>query len=237
MKLFRHLGLMIAVFWCAAMIVIPLAAAADAGCGINQGMNQPGSPGMEEGQAGPGNNQMQNGPGQAAQSGGSLNLQEDVRNNAGPGQGNRPGGSWNMTLQGNQPGCSPVNGTAFGNHMLFRPDDGNLTPPAEKPEWDPANVTAMNNTRWHGHGNGNITDIPAPMDQDPANMTAVNTTGWHSHADVNRTVPVQPPVQGNGQGLQGRQPVPDQQESGNDMNSPGEFLAQLVSWLKANAGS
>ena len=42
MQIFRHLGLMIAVFWCAAMVVAPIGAA-----GAGQDMNQaPGSPGM-----------------------------------------------------------------------------------------------------------------------------------------------------------------------------------------------
>jgi len=55
MQLFRHLGLMIAVFWCAAMAVAPIAAA-----GAGQDMNQaPGSPGMNPGQGNQGNNQMQ----------------------------------------------------------------------------------------------------------------------------------------------------------------------------------
>jgi len=40
MQLFRHLGLMIAVFWCAAMAVAPIAAA-----GAGQDMNQ--APGPE----------------------------------------------------------------------------------------------------------------------------------------------------------------------------------------------
>jgi succinate dehydrogenase/fumarate reductase cytochrome b subunit len=40
MKLFRLLGLMIAVFWCAAMVLVPVAAAAGAGQGTNQGNNQ-----------------------------------------------------------------------------------------------------------------------------------------------------------------------------------------------------
>ena len=55
MQLFRHTGVIIAVFWCAAMIFAPMAAA-----GAGQDMNQgSGSPGMNPGQRNQGNNQMQ----------------------------------------------------------------------------------------------------------------------------------------------------------------------------------
>jgi hypothetical protein len=79
MKIFRHLGLMIAVFWCAAMVIVPLAAAADAGYGNNMEMNQPGSPGINPEQAESGTNQLQQDPGQG-----------NAQNTDGPGQGNIP---------------------------------------------------------------------------------------------------------------------------------------------------
>lgn len=223
MKLFRHLGLMIAVFWCAAMVLIPLAAAADADNGTNQGMNQgtnqaPGSQDMDPGQVNQGNNQgnnrMQQGPGQAAGSGNTI-TQGNNQNNAATGQGNRPGGFGNAT--------------ALGNRTMHAPDNGNMAPP-EKPAWDTANMTAMNSTAWHGHGAGNMTDIPPPMGGgDPTNTTAMNNTGWHG--DGNMT-PHAPPAQGNTPG-QGQQQVQNQLETQEQVNSTGDLIAQFLEWLKA----
>ena len=79
MILFRHLGLMIAFFWCAAMVLVPLVVAADAGYATNQGMNQGTNP--------------------APGSGNTTSQQEKTQNNSAPGQENRPQdmGRGNMT--------------------------------------------------------------------------------------------------------------------------------------------
>ena len=73
------------------MVLVPLAAATDAGQSTNQGTSQaPGSQGMDPGQANQGNNQMQQGPGQGT--GSDNNQQGNGQNNAGPGQGSGPQG-------------------------------------------------------------------------------------------------------------------------------------------------
>jgi len=205
MKLFRHLGLIIAVFWCAAMVVVPMAAAAGAGQGTNQGP-APGQ-GMSAGQ---GNNQMQQGPGQSG-SDNPVNQQGNGLNPATPGQGSRPGEFGNATMFRN--GTIPATGT------------GNMTAPPGKPDWDPANMTALNNTARHGHGSANLTDIPPPMDWNPANSTGMNNTGWHG--DGNMTMPA-PPVQGS-------VPAQDGQQTQDQVNSTGDLLAQFLEWLRTRA--
>ena len=217
MKLFRHLCLIIAVFWCAVMVIAPMAAAEGTGQSTNQGTDLPPGPqGMDPGQANQGNNQgnnqMQQGPGQATGSGNSMNQPGNIQNNAGPGQGNQKQGQglWNAT------------------------EFGNMTPP-EKPDWNPDNSTVLNSTAWHGHRpvtmtgmnmtGINMTDIPPPGNFDPANMTAMNHTAWHE--DGNMTPPA-PPAQGNAPG-QGRQQTQDQ------LNSTSDLIAQFLEWLKARS--
>jgi hypothetical protein len=221
MKLFRHLGLMIAVFWCAVMVLVPLAAAADTGYGINQGMNQgtnqaPGLQNMDPGQVNQGNyqgnTQVQQGPGPATGSGNTMN-QGNNQNNAATGQGNRPVGFGNAT--------------APGNRTMHAPENGNMTQP-EKPAWDAANLTMMNSTGWHGHGAGNMTEILLTPGGDPTNTTAMNSTAWHG--DGNMT-PHAPPAQGNTPG-QGQQQVQNQQETQEQLNSTGDLIAQFLEWLK-----
>jgi hypothetical protein len=215
MQLFRHLGLMIAVFWCAAMVVAPITAA-----GAGQDMNQaPGSQGMNSGQGNLGYHQMQ--PGQA---GNTMDMQGNGQNNAGPGQGNR------------SQGLDRGNMTEFGNHTRIAPDDGNLTAPPEKPDRDPDNSTALNKTGHHGPWDGNLTganmtEIPPHMDWDPANMTAVNQTG-HGHSDGNLTPPAQPHQQNGADG--GRQGNENQQQVQTQTISSDSLMAELVDWLKAH---
>ena len=169
------------------MVLVPLAAATDAGQSTNQGTSQaPGSQGMDPGQANQGNNQMQQGPGQGT--GSDNNQQGNGQNNAGPGQGSGP------------QGFGRGNATELGNHTMLAPYDGNMTAPPGMPGWNLDNSTALNNTAWHGHRPGNMTDVnmtdvPPPGDWDPANMTDANQA-WHGHGDGNLTMPA-PPVQGN----------------------------------------
>ena len=215
MQIFRHLGLMIAVFWCAAMVVAPMAAA-----GAGQDMNQePGSPGMNPGQGIQGNNQMQ-----PVQGGNTMNPQGNGQNNAGPGLGNR------------SQGMDRGNLTAFGNHTRIAPDNGNLTAALEKPGRDPGNSTALNKTGHHSPWNANltganITEIPPPMGWDPANMTAVNQTG-HGHGDSNLTRPAHLQQQNGTDG--GRQGNENQQQVQTRLNSSDSLIADLVDWLKAH---
>lgn len=213
MQLFRHLGLMIAVFWCAAMVVAPIAAA-----GAGQDMNQaPGSQGMNPGQGNQGIGQMQIGPGQGTGSG--NNQQGNGQNVAGPGQGNGP------------QGVGKGNATGFGN----------MTPP-EKPDRDLDNTTALNRTAMHGHQSGNLTrfnmtnvtmtDIPPPRGWNPTNMTAVNQTG-HGHGDGNLTPPAQMQQQGNNNN-QGPQGTINQQQALTRINSDDSIIGELISWLNAH---
>jgi hypothetical protein len=227
MQLFRHTGVIIAVFWCAAMIVAPMAAA-------GQDMNQGSGPqGMNPGQGNQGNNQMQTGQGTGSGNG---------QNIAGPGQGNGP------------QGMGRGNGTEFGNRSLFRPDDGNMTAP---PDWDTDNSTAFNKTErrgpWSGNMTGmnmtgrnmtgmNLTGMPPRGDWDPANMTAMNQTGRHGNG--NMTPPDQSQMQGNGnnqgpQGTSNQQPGQTQQQTRNlqgttQNNSSDSLIAELIDWLKAH---
>lgn len=93
MNLFRHLGLMIAFIWCAAMVLVPLVVAADAGYATNQGMNQGTNP--------------------APGSGNTISQQEKTQNNSAPGQENRPQGigRGNMTEYKNPAAFVPGNST------------------------------------------------------------------------------------------------------------------------------
>jgi len=217
MQLFRHLGLMIAVFWCAAMVVAPMAAAAGAGQDMNHGPQ-----GMGPGQAG---------SGQGSGNSNALFQQRDQAGNAGPGQGGRPQGMdrgnmtgfmnrTNMTPQ-ERPDRDPDNTTAInmtgwhghrgnmtGMNMTGFMNRTNMTPPV-KPDWDPDNTTAINMTGWHGHR---------------GNMTGMNMTSM--------TPPDQPPQQGsgNGQGWQGS----SQPQAGNRNDSESSLIIELVSWLKAH---
>jgi hypothetical protein len=225
MKLFRHLGLTIAIFWCAAMVLIPLAAAADAGYGTNQGMNQgtnqpPGLLGMNPGQANQGNNQgnnqMQQGPGQVTGSGNTMTYQGNNQYNAESERGNRT--QW----------IGRENVTEFGNRTEFVPE-GNMTQP-EKPVWDTSNMTVMNRTIMHGHGAGNMTDIPPPTGgDDPKNTTSMNSTAWHDSGNMTLRAP---PAQRN-TSAQGQQQVQNQQETQELVDSTGDLIAQFLEWLKA----
>jgi hypothetical protein len=217
MKIFRHPGLIIAVFWCAAMVVAPMAAASGAGQDTNNGQQ-----GMGPWQAGPGNNQMQQDPGQDGNTN-TFGQQGNGRNSTGPGHSGRP------------EGMGRGNMTGFMNMT-------NMTPP-EKPDWDPDNATAMNMTGMHGHEPGNmtgfnmtvanVTDIPPPGNWDPATMTAANQS-WHGHGDRNMTAP---PGQQNtdNQGPQANQNR--QQNANNNNNSDDSLITELMSWLKAHGVS
>lgn len=205
MQLFRHTGVIIAVFWCAAMIVAPMAAA-------GQDTNQGSVPhqGMNPGQGYQGNNQVQ--PGQETGSG-------NGQNHAGPGQGSRPQetGRWNTT--------------GFGNHTPFA-DDGNLTVQPEKPDRNPDNATAFNTTARHGPRGGNMTgmnrtDIPPPGDWDPSNMTAVNQT-WHAPDDGNLTPPVPPRGDAADPGHQEGQ----NRQQAQNLDSRDSIIAEILSWFK-----
>jgi hypothetical protein len=211
MKLFRHLGLMIAVFWCAAMAMAPMAAAAGAGQSSTQGNPQAsGLQSMNPGQANPGGNQMQQDTGQGTGSTGSINQQGNGQDFAGPGQGNGPQ-EFGMR-----------NTTGFRNQTLFAPD-GNRTAPPDTPDWDPDNSTAMNATAGHGpRGNTtsiNMTDIPPPVTRDPANMTSASQT-WHGQNTGNMSMHA-PPQPGNGTNQ-------SQQQSSDTL------IAELITWLKAH---
>jgi hypothetical protein len=217
MKLFRNPGLMIAVFWCAAMVIAPIAAAAGAGQSSGQGIDQPpGSQGINPGQVDQGNNLMQQGQG--------TGFGND-QNTAGPGQGNRP------------PGMDKGNGTESGDRSFFA-DNGNMTPPPEMPSWDPANSTAFNKTAGHGHRAGNMTgvnmtDIPPPVDRYPANMTAINQTP-HGYGDENQTY-ASPPQQGSGDA--GGQQWNVNQQAQSQKNSGKSLIDELIAWLKAHGVS
>jgi hypothetical protein len=229
MKIFRHLGLMIAVFWCAAMVMAPMAAAAGAGQVMNQG-----------------NNQMQ--PGQGNGPGGAVNQQGNNQNNAGPGQGSGPQefGRRNMTGFGNQTMFGPddgnmtappdmpdwadnstamnrTSGHGFHGNMTGRNVTGiNMTDMPPPGEWNPANMTAMNQTG-RGHGNGNMTP-PAPQQQN-------GTTQNQSHGQNQQA------NQGNNQNQQNNSQVQNnqnQQQSTGQNNSNDSLIAELVAWLKAH---
>jgi hypothetical protein len=213
MKIFRHLGLMIAVFWCAAMVVAPMAAAAGAGQGMNQA---PGAQGITMGQANQGNNQMQQGQGTRS----GNNQQGNSQSNAGPGQGNGP------------------QGMDRGNMSEF----GNMTPPGDwdPANMTALNRTAGHG---HGNMTGfnmselNRTDMHPPGDWNPANMTAGNQTG-RGHSNGNLTPPGQLPQQnGASQGQvenQNQQPGQNQPQAQNQNNSNDSLVAELMDWLKAH---
>jgi len=175
MKLFRHPGLIIAVFWCAAMVLAPMVAAATAG----QGMNQ-----MAQGQA--------SGPG------GSVNqMPGNGQNNAAPGQ---PDGMGNATERhGPQEGISG-NLTAFGNRTMHASPDGNMTAPPDMPYGKGDNSTAMGNMTMHRPDFGNETAPPIPPDWNGDNSTAVENQSWHGPAAGNQSLPVPAPWE-NGQNL------------------------------------
>ena len=207
MQLFRHLGLMIAVFWCAAMVVAPMAAAAGAGQDTNHGPQ-----GM-----GPG----QEGPGQESENGNGLFRQGGQAGNAGPGQGGRmqgmPRGNMsamnmtNMTLP-EKPDRDPDNSTAMNMTGWHGNRPGNITPfnmtnrtLPEKPDWNPANITAVNQSR-HDHGDGDLTP-PG----EPGRQGVGNGQGW----------------QGNGE--------PQQADSRN--GSGDSLIGELIGWLEAHGVS
>jgi hypothetical protein len=226
MQLFRHLGLMIAVFWCAAMVVAPMAAATGAGQDMSHSPQ-----GMGPGQSGPGTAQMQQGSGQGSGNTAGSAQQGNQGNNAGPGQG----GQFPGMTRGNMTGMN-MTGMNWTN----------MTPP-ERPDWDPDNSTAMNTTgmhgRWSGNGtpfnmtDGNMTGFPPHGNWDPANMTAANQS-WHGYDDGNMTPPQEPARQGagNGQGPQAQQGGGQgQQFQANSQDTAGNSLiSELVDWLKAH---
>jgi hypothetical protein len=152
MKLFRHPGLMIAVFWCAAMVMAPMAAAA----GSDQSMNQ-------------GNNQIQQGNGQNTAGPGQGNGPQRMGRGNATGFGNMTpfaSGDGNMTAPPDKPDWGPDNSTAMNMTGWHGRQPGNMTgmnmtdiPPPMK--WDSANMTAINHT-WHSDGNQTL---PAPPQQ------------------------------------------------------------------------
>ena len=111
MKLFRHPALIIAIFWCAAMVLAPMVAAATAG----QGMDQMA-------------------PNQASGPGGSVNqMPANGQNNAAPGQ---PDGMGNATARHGPQDRSSGNMTAFGNRTMHAPGNSNMTAPPVPPDWN-----------------------------------------------------------------------------------------------------
>jgi len=176
MKLFRHPGLIIAVFWCAAMVLVPMVAAADQRLG--QGMNQMA-------------------PGQPTGSGGSVNqMLGNGQNNAAPGQ---PGGIGNATAHPGPQDRGAGNMTAFGNLTMHTPPDGNMTAPPAIPDWNGDNSTAMGNRTMHRPDFANMTPPSLPPDGNAGNATGMNQT-WHGPVAGNQSLPV-PPLQENGQNL------------------------------------
>ncbi|OPX64405.1 MULTISPECIES: hypothetical protein [unclassified Methanoregula] len=149
MQLFRHLGLMIAVFWCAAMVVAPMAAAAGAGQDTNHAPQN-----MGPGQSGSGQGFNGNG----------LFQQGDRAGNAGPGQGGRPQGMdrgnmtgfmnrTNMALP-EKPDRDPDNATAMNMTGWHGPRGNmtgmnvtNMTPPDQPPRQGSGNGQG-----WQGSG-------------------------------------------------------------------------------------
>lgn len=158
MNLFRHLGLMVAFIWCAAMVLVPLVVAADAGYATNQGMNQGTNP--------------------APGSGNTISQQEKTQNNSAPRQENRPQGigRGNMTEYKNPAAFVPGNSTmtppekpawdsasmtAMNNTAWHSHGAGNITDVPPPMKSDKTNTTAMNSTPWHGNGNMTPPEKPA----------------------------------------------------------------------------
>ena len=205
MKLFRHPGMLIAVFWCAAMVVAPMAAAAGAGQGTNQGFG----PGQT------GNNQMQ--PGQGSGPGNTMIQPGNGQDNSGPGQDDRQQGMNRQNMTGymnmtppdrpDRDNSTAFNTTGFRGHGPMNMTGVNMTDIPPPGDWDPATMTAMNQTG-HGHGDGNMTR-PAQPPQD-------------SGADNGR--------QADGGSSQIQQGY---QQSGQN-NSDNDLIAELVTWLKTH---
>lgn len=226
MKLFRHLGLMIAIFWCAAMVVVPVAAAAGAGQDTNLG-----------------NNQMQHGPGQGPGPRNTTSQQGNDPNNAGPGQGTTPEGFGNLNTSANRtlhaPGTGTmtappdkpdrdlVNMTLWNNTARHGNSDGNLTDILPPTKWSTSNTTAMANMTMHRAWSGHQSGEPVPPDWDADNTTATNPA-WYGHGEGNRTMPAP-----SGEGTMPGQDQPQDQQSVQDqMNDTGDLIAQIIAWLK-----
>jgi hypothetical protein len=207
MKLFRLLGLMIAVFWCAAMVLVPVAAAAEAGQGTNQG-----------------NNQMQPGLGQSMGSEGNTHQQGNGQNPAASGMGDPPGGFGNLNTSANRTLHAPGTGTRTAPPDL--PGFGNMTIKPVPPDWIADNSTRMDTMTMHRPWSGNQTGEPLPPHGNADNSTASNQT-WHGYGNGNLTMPA-PSGQGNmpGQGQQDQQSVQEQ------MNDTNDLIVQLIAWLK-----
>jgi hypothetical protein len=171
MKLFRHPGLIIAIFWCAAMVLAPMVA---------------------------GQRMDQMAPGQASGPGGSVNqIPGNGQNNAAPGQ---PDGMGNATAPHDPQDRGSGNMTAFGNRTMHTPSDGNMTAPPDMPDWSGDNSTAMGNMTMHRPDFANETAHPMPPDGNRDNSTAVLNQSWHGPAAGNHSLPV-PPLQESGQSL------------------------------------
>jgi len=251
MKIFRHICLVLAVAWCAAMILAPLTSAAGTDRGAIQGNDQIR---MGNLQAGPGNNQAPGNQGMTGRPGNANQKQDNNQNAAGPGQGNRPGGFGNMTAGTGSPGEGPGNMAGFGNRTMHAPGAGNMTAPQERAAWDTNNATAMGGMNVKRPGFGNET-APSPPAWDAGNSTAMgdmnrqqrgfgNETGWSMRPDGNTGNATSPgdrdshwagnasmPAasrQGNGVN-QGQQPGQNQQPS-------DDLITGLFSWLQAQMG-
>ncbi|HSQ94226.1 MAG TPA: hypothetical protein VLL74_08030 [Methanoregula sp.] len=208
MKLFRNPGLMIAVFWCAAMVIAPIAAAAGAGQNTYHGTERlPGSPAINPGSG-------------TTDQGKSLNT-------AGPaGQGNRPGWSGNATAHNGLQGRDVVNMTGSGNRTRHAPGTGNLTVPPDLPA--PGNVTdrlscpELNSATegcmtLHRPGSGNESSLPVLPDRYMDNSTATNQSR-HGRMAGNIT-------------------GPDQQLARSQQQEKADLIAELITWLKIHTGS
>ena len=171
MKIFRLLGLMIAISWCAAMVLTPLTAVAGKGQGVNQGVDQAQSGTIQANQE---NNQQGQSLGTGPGPGGNMDLQDSGQNTTRPGQGNRPGMFGNATADAGQQGRGPGNGAMYGNRTMNGPGAGNMTAPPGMPGWNADNATAMGNmTRQHGQEFGNGTAPALPPDWNANNATAM----------------------------------------------------------------
>jgi hypothetical protein len=135
MNLFRHPGLIIALFWCAAMVLVPMVAAV----GVGPGADQP--------------------PGQAPGGQGIGPVQGNGQNSITPGQGTHPEETGDQT---GRPGLRAPdwgNMTTTGNGTIRAPPEGNMTAPPDMPEWDSGNATER-----QGFGNMTPPPLPPEGD-------------------------------------------------------------------------
>ena len=214
MNIFRNFGLLIAIFWVAAMVLSPVVTAA-AGQETNPGnsaappgrgtdrMPQIQGPGSgPEGNAGPApwNNQ--------------TTLQE-ASHNGGTG---RPG---NITAQPSLRVWDAGNMTAFGNRTMYDPDPDNMTAPPLPPYWNADNQTLNATIAWHGPGFGNETAPEFPQPQNVHDGTPSDNGVWDGPAGNDTATALI---------LQDHPVNQNQQRSGNDL------IAEFFSWLKTHTG-